>query len=95
MADNTDNITVFGRGPSYDRFKVAVDIQNASNPSGVAHELVRVIQDAYLDPKWEGTAWVCADPAVVAVVDKLQSLMRLDACEAHRLCSERVEGRSA
>ena len=90
MSNDTTNITVFGRGPSYDRFKIAVDIQNACNPSGVAHELVRVVQDAMHDPACKGTAWVCADPAVVAVIDKLQSLMRLDAFQAHRLCSERA-----
>lgn len=89
MSD-TGNITVFGRGPNYNRFKVAHDIQDACNPSGVAHELVRVIQDAMRDPLCTGTAWVCGDPAVVAVIDKLQSLTSLDAFEAHRLCSMAV-----
>lgn len=51
MAD----ITVFGRPPGYDRFKIARDIQDACNPAGVAHELLRVIQDAQEDKDYTGT----------------------------------------
>jgi hypothetical protein len=91
----TTSITVLGRGPNYCRFRQARDIQDACNPSGVAHELVRVIQDAMRDPACKGTDWVCSDAAVVATVDKLQSLMRLDAFQAHRICAERAEGRPA
>jgi hypothetical protein len=86
MTDKHPDITVFGRHKGYNRFKVAVDIQNACNPSGVARELVRVIEDAMQDPAYTGTDYVRSDPAVVAVVDKLSSLMTLDAFEAHRRC---------
>jgi hypothetical protein len=85
-----DDIRIAAVHPGYNRFKVACDIQDACNPSGVARELVRIIADAMRDPACTGTDFVRADPAVVAVVDKLSSLMRLDPFEAHRRCSQRT-----
>jgi hypothetical protein len=67
----------------YNRFVVARDIQDASNPSGVARELVRVIYAAMRDPDCKGTDDVRRDPAVRCVVDKLSSLMIGDALSAH------------
>jgi hypothetical protein len=91
MSDKHPDITVFGRHKGYNRFQVAVDIQNACNPSGVARELVRIIEDAMQDPAYTGTDYMRRDPAVVAVVDKLQSLMMLDAYESHRRCDEALK----
>jgi hypothetical protein len=81
-----DAILIHAPEPGYDRFKVARDIQNACNTSGVAHELIRVIEDAARDPQC-GRGRLPHDPAVVAVIDKLQSLMRLDPFEAHGACA--------
>jgi hypothetical protein len=75
--------------PGYNRFKVACDIQNACNTSGVARELIRVIEDAAHDPQC-GRGRLTHDPAVVAVIDKLSSLMRLDPYAAHDECASRA-----
>ena len=79
-------------GPSYNRFKIAYEIQDACNPSGVARELVRVIKSAMDDPACEGTNWVRKDAAVVAVVDKLYSLCARDPYDCLRECREKSGG---
>jgi hypothetical protein len=85
------DITIPGRPAGYSRFKVAYEIQDACNPSGVARELVRVIEDAMRDPACTGTDWVRSDAAVIAVVDKLRDLMGLDAFEALRECAAKAK----
>jgi hypothetical protein len=85
----TDAILIHAPEPGYNRFKAARDIQNACNTSGVARELVRVIEDAARDPEC-GRGRLTHDPAVVTVIDKLQSLMRLDPFEAHAACARRA-----
>ncbi len=68
---------------------MARDIQSACNASGVARELIRVIEDAARDPQC-GRGRLMHDPAVVAVIDKLASLMVLDPFEAHVACARRA-----
>lgn len=75
----TDHICIAPPHNRYNRFKVAIEIQDACNPSGVARELVRVIKDAMDDPECTGTDWVRQDPAVRLVVNKLMDLTRADA----------------
>jgi hypothetical protein len=84
-----DDIVIRAPEPGYNRFKVARDIQNACNTSGVARELIRVIEDAAHDPAC-GRHRLSEDPAVVAVIDKLASLIRLDAYQAHDQCARRA-----
>ncbi|MFZ1102058.1 MAG: hypothetical protein WAN86_04300 [Hyphomicrobiaceae bacterium] len=84
-----DPVFIHAPEAGYNRFKVARDIQNACNTSGVARELIRVIEHAALDPAC-GRSRLAHDPAVVAVIDKLSSLMRLAPCEAHDECSRRA-----
>jgi hypothetical protein len=86
---HSENIVIHAPEPGYDRFKVARDIQNACNTTGVARELIRVMEDAARDPAC-GRSRLSSDPAVVAVVDKLSSLMRLGAYEAHDQCARCV-----
>ena len=72
--------------PGYNRFKVARDIQNACNTSGVARELIRVIENAATTPM---RAWAPrARPGRRAVIDKL-ALMR-STLEAHGECARRA-----
>jgi hypothetical protein len=85
---NPDPILIQAPAPCYDRFQVARDIQNACNTSGVARELIRVIENAAQDPQC-GRGRLAFDPAVVAVIDKLASLMRLDPFKAHDECARR------
>ena len=85
----SDSIVIHAPEPGYNRFKVARDIQNACNTSGVARELIRVIEDAARDPAC-GRSRLSADPAVVAVIDKLASLTSIDVYEAHDQCAKRA-----
>lgn len=78
--------------PGYDRFKAANELQNASNPAGVAAELVRVIKAAQRDPECTGTDYVRSDAAVVATIDKLRSLCLKEDFRAHRECAEKALG---
>lgn len=96
MPKDTD-IVIFGIDENYDRFQVAHDIQNASNPSGVAHELVRVIVAAMRDPNYSGTQYVRDDPAVRCVVDKLASLTGVQSFDhdAHLQLSKVLAARKA
>jgi hypothetical protein len=84
----SDAIVILAPDPGYNRFKVARDIQNACNTSGIARELIRVIEDAARDPQC-GRGRLPHDPAVVAVIDKLSSLMALNIYEAHDQCAKR------
>jgi len=74
-----EDICISAPGERYNRFQVAIEIQDACNPSGVARELVRVIKDAMDDPECTGTNWVCLDSAVRLVVNKLMSMTYADA----------------
>lgn len=69
-----EDIVIHKLGNDYNRFQVALDIQNACNPAGVARELVKIILDAQNDPASTGTMWVRKDPAVRLVIDKLLDL---------------------
>ena len=75
---------------SNNRFQEALLLQNACNPSGVAHTLVEMIQEA--SRQGADTASICRDPAVRLTVAKLADLCNLTytwpsmsqaSCEAH------------
>jgi hypothetical protein len=76
-------------GAAYNRFLVADQIQDACNPIAVARELVRVIHAASNDPTCNGTDYLRSDAAIVAVIDKLRSLMRKDAADALWECMQK------
>jgi hypothetical protein len=56
------------------RFKDAIDIQNACNISGVARHLVATIDDVFNSPDYYGTTSLALDPAVRLVVHKLADM---------------------
>jgi hypothetical protein len=58
--------------PTYDRFAVALEIQDACNLHAVSRELVKVVAAAAL----AGGPDVTDDPAVILVVSKIESLVR-------------------
>lgn len=66
---------------SYNRFQVALDIQNACNLSGVAREFVKVVDDARAKPIVSGDQTMSdhwhlrRDPAVVLLVNKIESMV--------------------
>lgn len=57
---------------SYDRFRVAIDIQNAGNMRAIARELVKVVDNAMDELKSTEAVW--RDPAVTLLVNKLEEL---------------------
>lgn len=62
---------------NYDRFRVALDIQDAGNMRAIAREFVRVVDAAMHETQSTAATW--ADPAVILFVNKLESLSRSDA----------------
>jgi hypothetical protein len=59
---------------TYNRFKVAIEIQDACNMRAIAREFVKVVDAAHAETKDTSKTW--ADPAVVLLVNKLESLAR-------------------
>jgi hypothetical protein len=63
--------------PHYNRFEVALAIQNACNLRAIARELVKAA-DAACD-EGGGTAASYIDPAVILLVNKLESMVHSEA----------------
>jgi hypothetical protein len=59
------------------RFKEAIEIQNACNPSGVARHLVKTMDEVFKSPDYYGTASLTLDPAVRMVLHKLADMCGL------------------
>lgn len=59
---------------NFDRFRSAIDIQDAGIMRAIAREFVRVVDAAMHDTGSTIESW--ADPAVVLFVNKLESLSR-------------------
>lgn len=75
---------------NYNRFKVALEIQDAGNMRAIAREFVKVIDNAMAEIKVTTLVW--EDPAVVLFVNKLESLSRSEErfSAAYQLCHERA-----
>ena len=75
---------------NFDRFRCAIDIQDAGNMRVIAHEFVRVVDAAMADTGSATETW--ADPAVVFFVNKLESLSRSEAnfSAAYECCQKRA-----
>lgn len=72
MASSHDLTIFWANRPAYNRFQVALDIQDACNLSGVVREFVKIVDDAKARPVAgvEGRR----DPAVVLVLDKINDM---------------------
>jgi hypothetical protein len=62
---------------NYDRFRVALDLQDASNMRAIAREFVRIVDAAMRDTGSTIATW--SDPAVILTINKLESLARSEA----------------
>lgn len=62
---------------TYNRHKVAVEVQDAGNLRALAREFVKVVDSA--DDELKSTKAVWEDPAVVLFVNKFESLCRSEA----------------
>jgi len=84
------DITIhFGNKPTYNRHKVAVEIQDAGNLRALAREFVKVVDAAMEETKSTTATW--EDPAVVMFVNKFESLCRSEArfSEAYAKCRDK------
>ncbi len=70
QTDTSESIGVVE--PKYNRFKVALDIQDAGNMRAIAREFVKVVDDAMDDLKVTTEVW--RDPAVILLILKLHEL---------------------
>lgn len=59
---------------TYNRFAIAIQIQNACNPIAITNELVRVMEDIKNSPNYRGMPSITNDPAYVLIVDKLHDM---------------------
>jgi hypothetical protein len=75
-------------GRTYNRFRIALEVQDAGNLRALAREFVRVVDAASDEVKSTEATW--ADPAVRLFVNKFESLCRSDAnfSEAYDACHE-------
>lgn len=83
-----DVIEIQRPSAEYDRFRIAIDVQDAGNLKALAREFVRVV-DAATDATQSTTAtW--DDPAVVLFVNKFESLTRSEQrfSAAYKACLE-------
>src|SRR5260370_42317259 len=74
---------------TFNRFKLALDIQNAGNLRAIAREFVRVVDDAMAET--QSTTATRDDAAVVLMVNKMESLCRSEDrfSAAYKLAQER------
>jgi hypothetical protein len=86
---NNDTIISWGNKPTYNRHKVAVDVQDAGNLRALAREFVKVVDAAMEENKSTTATW--EDPAVVLFVNKFESLCHSEArfSDAYRVCQEK------
>jgi hypothetical protein len=87
----SDNIEImWGNKATYNRFRVALDVQDAGNLLALAREFVKVVDTAMKEVKSTKATW--DDPAVVLFVNKLESLCRSEQrfSAAYKACQEQV-----
>ena len=86
------DITIYwGNKPSYNRHKIAIEIQDACNLRAIAREFVKVVDAASDETQSTTATW--DDAAVVMLVNKLESLCRSEErfSAAYKLCQERAK----
>ena len=83
-----DVIEIQRPSAEYDRFRVAIDIQNAGNLRALARAFVRVVDAAPDETQSTTAAW--DDAAVVLFVNKFESLTRSEQrfSAAYKACLE-------
>lgn len=89
----TDHPTItihWGNKASYNRHKVALDVQDAVNLRALAREFVKVVDTAMEATNDTGLTW--DDAAVVLFVNKFESLCRSEArfSAAYAVCKEKA-----
>lgn len=90
---SNDIMIHWGNRASYNRHKVALQVQDAGNLLALSREFVKVVQTAFEENRSTEKTW--EDPAVRLFVNKFESLCRSDAnfSEAYRACQEKAAGK--
>ena len=85
-----DIVIMWGNKASYNRHKIALDVQDAGNLRVLAREFVKVVDTAMDENKSTEATW--DDAAVVLFVNKFESLCRSDArfSAAYKVCQEKA-----
>jgi hypothetical protein len=86
------DITIYwGNKPTYNRHKVAIEVQDAGNLRALAREFVKVVDAAMEETTSTTATW--EDPAVVMMVNKFESLCRSEErfSKAYAECREKME----
>jgi len=82
----------WGNRETYNRFKVALEIQDAGNLRALAREFVKVVDAAMEETKSTTATW--NDPAVMLFVNKFESLSRsnyeLAYSKAYDICRQKA-----
>jgi hypothetical protein len=89
-------------------YRLALQVQDASNPNGVINSLANEVMPAIRDePQYraQGTSYITTHPALILFLDKLNSMTRLQSIgdmesseviyAAYSACRERAEGLEA
>jgi len=86
-----DITIMFGNKPTYNRHKVAIEVQDAGNLRALAREFVKVVDTAMEATQSTTATW--DDPAVVLFVNKFESLCRSEErfSAAYKMCMEKAE----
>ena len=82
-------------GLTPEQYKRAIDVQDASNLSGVVHDFSRVMTRVWVEARREGmgTDWVNAHPIVILYSNKISSMCgssdSYQFSQAYEICKER------
>ena len=90
MSSEHDITIWWANKPTYNRHKVAIEIQDAGNLRAIAREFVKVVEAAHAESQSTEATW--QDPAVVMLVNKLESLCYSQErfSQAYEACKEKA-----
>lgn len=91
MSSEHDVTINWANRPTYNRHKIALEVQDAGNLRALAREFVKVVDDAMASGLSTEATW--ADPAVVLFVNKFESLCHSDErfAKAYDVCQEHTQ----
>jgi hypothetical protein len=93
MSSEHDITIPWANKPTYNRHRVAIEVQDAGNLKALAREFVKVVDSAFAENQSTTATW--EDAAVVLFVNKFESLCRSEQrfFKAYDVCMERRDAR--
>ena len=91
MSSEHDITIWWANKPTYNRHKVALEIQDAGNLRAIAREFVKIVDSA--SDETQSTTATYNDPAVILLVSKLESLCRSESrfSWAYQQCRKKAD----